>query len=451
MNDSANPGAAHNAVPLSASHAKDTDLIDIASPTADHSTAANPIDRAHLLGSDMRRVAGWAMRFIITAIAAVIAWKGLALIWTIILPIILALLVTTVLWPPVRWLRARKVPASLATISVILGFFLIIGGVFSAIAPMVTSQSKDLFARVQEGIHRVQELVQQEPLNLDASRLNQLTTEITNFLQSRSKDITSGVFSGISTASSIAVTLVLVLILTFFFLKDGDRFLPTVRSFIGPGVGWHISEALTRVWNTLTGFIRTQAIVSLVDAILIGIGLLILKVPLALALAVITFFAGFIPIVGAFTAGALAVLIALVSHGLTNAILVLVLIVLVQQIEGNVLQPILQSKAMNLHPAIVLLSVTLGSTLFGVIGAFLAVPVAATVAVLIRYHSELIALRAGEITLDDVVIATTESATPAKNPSETWNSFRERLSNLGKRQRNSDSDTAKEQEKTAKE
>ena len=130
--------------------------------------------------------------------------------------------------------------------------------------------------------------------------------------------------------------------------------------------------------------------------------------PLAPALAVITFFASFIPIVGALVAGALAVIIALVSNGVTNALLVLAIIIAVQQLEGHILQPVLQSKAMNLHAAIVLLSVTIGSTMFGVVGAFLAVPVAATLSVLVRYHFELVALRAGEITIDDIEMATKE-------------------------------------------
>ena len=130
--------------------------------------------------------------------------------------------------------------------------------------------------------------------------------------------------------------------------------------------GWHLSEVLTRTWNTLGGYIRAQAAVSAIDAVIIGLGLWILKVPMALALAVITFFAGFIPIVGAFSAGALAVLIALVDGGLKTAIFALILIVLVQQLEGNILSPMLQSKAMDLHPVVVLLSVTVGGGLFGI-------------------------------------------------------------------------------------
>jgi predicted PurR-regulated permease PerM len=128
----------------------------------------------------------------------------------------------------------------------------------------------------------------------------------------------------------------------------------------------------------------------------------ILGVPLALVLATLTFLGGFIPIVGAFVAGALAVLVALVANGLTTALIVLAIILAVQQLEGNVLQPILQSRSMNLHPAIVLLAVTGGSSLFGIIGAFLAVPAAAVAAVLIRYVSEQIDERSNEPDQDEL-------------------------------------------------
>ena len=186
-----------------------------------------------------------------------------------------------------------------------------------------------------------------------------------------------------------------------------------------------------RSWNTLSGFIRTQAIVSLVDAVFIGLGLLILGVPLAPVLAVITFFGGFIPIIGAFTAGALAVIIALVSGGVTKALLVLGLVILVQQVEGNVLQPILQSRSMGLHAAIVLLAVAVGGTLFGIVGAFLAVPVAAVAAVWLRYWAEMVSLRTGEITADDIQIATQQSQT--LDSREAYLAVRDRMRSLGRR------------------
>lgn len=148
------------------------------------------------------------------------------------------------------------------------------------------------------------------------------------------------------------------------------------------------------MWDNLGGFIRAQAGVALIDAVFIGAGLVILGVPLAPALAVLTFIGAFVPFVGAFVAGALAVLIALVANGFVNGLLVLAVIIAVQQIEGNVLQPLLQSRVMKLHAAVVLLAVTAGGALFGIVGAFLAVPTVAMAAVLVRYVNEQIDLRA---------------------------------------------------------
>jgi predicted PurR-regulated permease PerM len=180
------------------------------------------------------------------------------------------------------------------------------------------------------------------------------------------------------------------------------------------------------VWLTLGRYIRVQALVSLADAILIGLGLLILQVPLAPALAVLTFFAGFIPIVGAVVAGSLAVLVALVSNGPTTALLVIALVILVQQIESNVLQPLLQGRSLHLHAAVVLLAVAAGGTLFGIAGAFLAVPVAAIVATVLRYLTEQTALRSGEVHADEVSTVTAEGNRAAKMGERAARWFRSR-------------------------
>ena len=127
---------------------------------------------------------------------------------------------------------------------------------------------------------------------------------------------------------------------------------------------------------------------------------------MAFTLGVITFIAGFIPLVGAIVAGALAVLIALVSLGFTKALIVLAIVLAVQQLEGNILSPLLQSRAMKLHPVIVLVSVTVGGGLFGLVGAFLAVPVAATLAVVFRYIQDMLRLHAGEVSAADLTFAT---------------------------------------------
>ncbi|WP_207924474.1 AI-2E family transporter [Gordonia zhaorongruii] len=317
--------------------------------------------------------------------------------WVVLLPTVLAIVMATVLWPPVRWLRAHRVPPAAATILVLLLAIAVVGGVIGAIVPSVVDQAPHLADQAVDGVRRVQDWVQGPPLNVGDEQISSFVNEITGKLQQSASAIASGVFSGVGVATSALITIFTSAVLLFFFLKDGPRFVPWLDRTMGTTKdGSHVSVVLVRMWNTLGGFIRTQAIVSFVDAALIGTGLLVLQVPLAGVLIVITFMGGFIPIVGAFVAGALAVLIALVSNGVTTALIVLGIILVVQQLEGNVLQPWLQAKSMDLHAVIVLLAVTLGGSLYGITGAFLAVPVASCLAVAVRYYLEQVGKAAGE-------------------------------------------------------
>lgn len=403
-----------------------------------------PIDRGDVIAADGKTAAAWALRFIIVVAATALLLYLLKFVWMGLLPILLALIVCTVLWPPVRWLRSKKVPAALATILVIVGFFGIIGGIFAAMAPTVRKQGGQLVEQAQlafdQGMHWLRENI--DPELIDPEQIQQAIDQVTNFVKGQATNIASGVFSGLGAIASIGTTLVLTLILSFFFLKDGVKFLPWLRKYTGVKAGWHLTEACMRSWNTLAGFIRTQAIVSAVDAIFIGLGLLVLGVPLWPVLAVITFFGGFVPIIGAFSAGALAVVIGLVSNGPLNAVLILVLIIVVQQIEGNVLQPILQSQAMGLHAAIVLLSVAIGGTLFGIIGAFLAVPVAAVIAVWFRYWAEMVSLRTGQITADDIQISTQQSQT--MDSKEAFMALRKHMASMARRDKTKTTAQARE-------
>ncbi|AIT61948.1 AI-2E family transporter [Corynebacterium doosanense] len=392
-------------------------------------------DRSAILGHDGRVIAGWALRFIVIIAALYLLGRLLGAVWVGLFPVILAILLATVLWPATRFLRNHGFPAALASILTLIVSFGAIVGIFAAMAPTVRSQGSQLIDQARAGTNQIVAWLQDGPLNLDLGRFNldELINNATNFLRDQSGNIATGVFTGLSAATSILVTLFVTFVITFFILKDGDKFLPMLRKYTGANAGWHLSEVLTRTWQTLSGFIQTQALVSAIDAFFIGLGLVILQVPIALILATVTFFAGFIPIVGAVTAGALAVIIALVTQGVTNALIVLAIILAVQQLEGNILQPVLQSKAMNLHAAVVLLSVTVGSTLFGIAGAFLAVPIAATLAVWIRYHSEMVSLRAGEITVDDIEIATAKGQTLTSR--EAFNAVRDHLKQIAVRRR----------------
>lgn len=393
--------------------------------TFDELASDAPIDRSLVIAEGLKEFASWCLRLLIITAATYVTWFIGKQVWQGLLPVALALIVSTVLWPPTKLLRSWGLPPGLAALTTVLSSLAVFSGIIVAMAPSIGRQSQTLYLQTYEMLLRAQLTLQEPPFNLDYEDLNELFSSTTTWLQNQSGKIATEVFSGLGTMSAVVVTLGIVLVLTFFFLKDGDRFLPWLRGITGERVGLHLTELLSRMWQTLSGFIRAQAAVSLVDAVCIGAGLIILGVPMALALATLTFFAGFIPIVGAFVAGALAVLIALVSLGFTKAVIVLILVVAVQQLEGNILSPLLQSKAMNLHPVIVLISVTIGGSLFGIIGAFLAVPVAAMIAVFFRYLNDIIALRAGEKTTDEIEFATQDRDMQVKWSEEFGRLFRD--------------------------
>ncbi|TDP41212.1 putative PurR-regulated permease PerM [Nocardia ignorata] len=345
-------------------------------------------DRGEVIGGGLLWLAKWALCVVAIAAGAWVLGTIAGKLWVVLLPVALAVVVTTILWPATRWLTAHRMRPSLAATITLVGFLAVVAGVIALIVPSVADQAPQLADKATAGVNQVRDWAQGPPLNIRDEQLDSAVDAIVSRLQSSGTQIANGVFTGVSTATSVLITIFLVLVLVFFFLKDGPRLLPWMHVVCGNRSGRHIEAVLERVWGTLGGFIRTQAIVSFVDAALIGAALFILDVPLALVLSVITFVGGFIPMVGAFVAGALAVLVALVGNGFTTALIVLGVVIAVQQLEGNVLQPVLQSRSMELHPVIVLLAVTAGGSLYGITGAFLAVPVVAMIAVVLRYLGE---------------------------------------------------------------
>ncbi|GAB3758739.1 AI-2E family transporter [Yimella radicis] len=371
-------------------------------------TTNEGVDRAMVIGRGMRWTAGWALRTLLILAALWAVLKIVGIFWSALLPVCLALVIATVLWPPTRWLRSRGFSPAAAAVTSLLGAIAVFAAIIALMTPMVSSQVPELTSKSIDGVNKIQDWLEGPPFNVQPEQIDNAVKAITDKLQTSGDKIASGVFTGVTTAGHILVNLIVALILCFLMIKDGPHFLPWLRSIAGRGAGAHFTEMLTRVWQTLSGFIRTQALVSAVDAFFIGLGLVVLGVPLALPLALLTFFGGFVPIVGAFVAGTLAVLVALVTKSVTTALLVLLIVLLVQQLEGHILQPLLQSRSMELHPALVLLSIALGGQLFGIVGAFFAVPLAATVAVTLRYLGEQIDLRTGDLSPDELEPLTPE-------------------------------------------
>jgi predicted PurR-regulated permease PerM len=329
----------------------------------------------------------WTLRLLVIAAGLWLLGWLVGQLWSIVLPVLLALLLSTVLWPPVRFLR-RKLPAALAALLAVVGLIAVIGGLIALFVPVISNEGEDLAAQFSSGLESLQNWLSGPPLNLGDNAVGSLLDQAVSYLQENAQDLAGTALTTIGTIGSAVVTIVFALLFTFFMLKDGPRFLPWLQGWIGRGAGGHVGAVSGRVWTALGHYVWSQAAVAAIDGVLIGVGVWIVGVPLALPIAVLTFFGGFIPIVGAFAAGAVAVVVALVTKGVVPALIVVAIIVVVQQLEGNVLQPILVSKSLKIHAAVVLGSVALGSTLFGVMGAFLAVPAVAIVMVVANYLRE---------------------------------------------------------------
>lgn len=306
-------------------------------------------------------------------------------IWVIVLPIVLALFLATLLWPGARWLRSHRWPPALASAVIVLAFLGVLAAVFAVIVLPVAEQVDDVVNGIEGGLETIEEWVSGPPLNLGDDAIGEAVDDGVARLQESAGDIVSIVLGGVGAIGSALVAIALILVLIFFYLKDGPKFLPWLAEQTGPGAGRHVRELGTRYYASLANFMRTQMLVGLLDAVAIGIGLLIIGVPLVLPLSLLTFLGAFVPIIGAFVAGFVAVLVALVSNGLVAALIVLAIIVVVQQLEGNVFAPILQGRSLQLHAAVVILVVIAGSSVAGITGAFLAVPVAALTAITWRY------------------------------------------------------------------
>ncbi len=341
----------------------------------------DPARRADAAVPDqLRLAAAIAWRFLVVAAAVAVVALALAKLRLVVLPVVLALFAAAVLAPAVGWFRRRGVPAALAAVAVILASLGFLATVVAVLAPRVANELGDVGASVSEGAERVTRWLLEGPLDLSADELDRWRERALDELRDRGGDIAGGVLGGAYLAVEIVAGLLLSLVVLFFFLRDGERMWPWVVGLFPGSARGRVDEVGRIAWATLGGYLRGISIVAFVDALFIGLALWLLGVPLVIPLAVLTFLGGFFPIVGAFTAGAAAALVALVTEGLTTALLVVAAATLVQQLEGNLLEPLIVGRAVKIHAVAVLLAVAAGAVVWGIVGAFLAVPLAAVTA-----------------------------------------------------------------------
>lgn len=296
----------------------------------------------------------------------------------LVIPLVLALFPAAILTPLAVRLKARGLRDALVATLLVVGTLAAIGGVVTVLIPIVLGEIDNIGASVTAGIEDLRAFLARGPFGLEPVNLNDLIDQARD--QLRSADIV-----GSDTVSSVAgqagrflTGLVVFVIALFFYLKDGPMMAAWLRRQFPRGVQADASEVGQLVWTTIGSYFRGQLLVALIDAIGISLGLVILGVPLAAPVGVLVFFGSLFPVVGAFVSGLVAVMIALATKGFVVALIVLGIVLAVQQLEGNLLQPLILGRATQLHPLAVVGALIAGGALLGILGAFLAVPVVAS-------------------------------------------------------------------------
>ncbi len=330
--------------------------------------------------------AAWSWRLLLVGAAGTMIVFVLIQLYVVVVPVILALFLAAALEPLVARLRRHGWPPALAAVVVFFGTLAVLGLLFTWIGTQVAEELSDVGDRVDQGLDEVREWLQGDPFNLSPERLTQLEEDLKGSLGGGGGGGFAGVAKGARTVTEVFGGLVLMLFTLFFVLKDGFRMADWFKERIAPAQREDAVEIAGRSRKIMRLYLIATGLTGLIDGVLIAIALLVLGVPLVLPLAVLTFLGGFFPLVGATLAGLVAALVALVDGGFTTALLVVGATILIQQIEGNLLQPLILERAVRLHPLVTVVAVGAGLLVGGLLGAFLSVPLVAIAAQTANYY-----------------------------------------------------------------
>ncbi len=291
----------------------------------------------------------------------------------VVVPFLIAILLAAAA-SPVVGLLARRMPRMLAVWITLIGALAVLGGLGYLVGSAVRDQWDELREGAVEGLDELQTVVT-DRFGVDQDQIDDLRGSVGEVLSGPQAQ--AGAITGATLLVEVLAGIFLGLVLLFFLLKDGERIWAFARQFMPERHGRRYDVVADRGVEVLGGYVRGTAVIALVDAVVIGAALAILQVPLWLPLAVVVFIGAFVPIVGATVAGAVAALVALVSNGPVSALIVLGVVILVNQLEGDLLAPVVLGRSLRLHPLAVLLALSAGTIVAGIVGAILAVPFAA--------------------------------------------------------------------------
>jgi putative heme transporter len=324
------------------------------------------------------RLAAYSWRLLVIAGAVGGALWIVGQIWVAFVPLMVALFLVRILAEPGAWLRRRRLPPSAAAAASLLGFLVVLGAIGTGIGMAVSNEFDGLGPTVGEAVDDLERwVVEDSPFDVDQEEIDRFRQEAGQKFSDSLRASGGALAEGATVAAEVVLGLLLGLIVTFFALKDGDELLHWARRRFPDQHHELVARMAARSWRTLGGYLRGAALLGLVEGIAIGVTLKLVGAELAVPMALITFLAAFVPVVGAIVAGVLSVLVALATAGGAAALVVAVVALIVQQLDNDILAPVVYGRALELHPVVVLLAILVGGSAFGLIGSFLAVPVVA--------------------------------------------------------------------------
>lgn len=323
-------------------------------------------------------------------VAAQVAWRSVAvlvalaaLLWLVgyfrvlVIPLLVAVLLTSLVIPLTDVLARHRVPRGLAVATTLLALIAVVAGLFTLVGTQLASGVAGLSSKVSDGFFQVQTWLADGPLNLSSEQVDAYLQQARDQLSANSEEIASRALTITATAGEVVTGMFLVLFSMIFLLLEGERIWRWLVHLLPADTHGPVDTAGRAGWRTLTSYVRATVVVATVDAVGIGVGAALLGVPLVIPLAVLVFLGAFVPIVGAFLSGSVAVLVALVALGPVKALLMLGVVVAVQQLEAHVLQPVLLGRAVSVHPLAVVLAIGAGLLVAGIVGALFSVPLVA--------------------------------------------------------------------------
>ena len=325
----------------------------------------------------LRVSAALSWRFVAVVAALYVVFHVIGFLASIVIPVGIALLLAALLSPAVTQLNRSGVPRGVATGLVLVGGLALVGGVLTFVISEFSKGLPDLQKQVGASLDQIRVWLRDGPLHLSDVQFQQYVDDVVKTIQDNQADITSGALTTAATLGEILTGLILALFTLIFFLHDGDGIWRFMVRIVPRDVRDRADVAGRRGFSSLVSYVRATALVAVVDAVGVGIGLWIVDVPLIVPLSALVFLGAFIPIVGAVITGAVAVLVALVAVSPVAALVVLAILIGVMQLESHVLQPLLLGRAVKLHPLSVVLAIATGLVVSGIAGALLAVPLLA--------------------------------------------------------------------------